>query len=293
MIVRDCINRVFNEFLYPAGVYRPAFDTLSANITTTTATSMTLTGLQSYVPQAVLEFDDDSMETVLTTAAESDTTIAINERGYGETTAATHIAGIKVFINPKFQRQTVFNAISSVVQSLYGMGLFYATSETDVTISTSTIHALPSGALDIIDVVIDETGDERVMKDGVEYVFFPHYSPPKVRFKTNRGDTCDIFYAKDFVAPTLLTDDLTTNCLVPASLANYIPMAVAGYLLIGKELPNFMVEDLKRKLAAEGAQPGAAVNTGFLLMDVFEKVYVARELRKLNKRNPPRVRKVF
>ena len=283
MLKSELVERVWNEFLYPAGANRPTFDILDGNITAA-ATTLRLEGIQEFVPQGIIEIDS---ELILTKDEEASVDIDVAQRGYGATTAATHDDGARVYFNPEFPRQTISDAIDNCVAQLNGMGL-YARDSISMTFSDSVLYALPTGALEVLTIVDEDTGHE--LSAGREFKEIRAFTPPKVRLVSGASGATTIVYSKDFVAPASEATDLTTTSLVPASLVPFIPLYAAGYLLQGRELTMLQVESVRQRLAVEGINPGSITSIARALMDLFEQKYVGREIVKQTKKDPPRWR---
>ena len=285
MLKSELIERVWNEFLYPAGANRPTFDILDGNITAA-AVTLRLEGIQEFVPQGIIEIDS---ELILTKDEEASVDVDVAQRGYGATTAATHDDGARVYFNPEFPRQTISDAIDNCILQLPGMGL-YARDTVAATFPTNTgaLYALPAGAMEVLAIVDDDTGHQ--LNSGREFSEIRAFTPPKIRFIGGASGAITIVYTKDFVAPASETTDLTTTSLVPTSLVPFIPLWVAGYLLQGRELTMLQVESVRQRLAVEGINPGSITSIARALMDLFEQKYVGREAVKQTKKDPPRWR---
>lgn len=292
MLVSTAIEKTLNNYLYSGGVNRPSFDTLASGITSS-ALSLTTSGLENYISGGtIIEFDDSSMELALTKETESTTTVDLNERGYLETTAAAHTAGIKLWLDPKFPRQSIFDEISAVVGDLYPMGLYRALTTTVTWSGTSPID-LPATARDVLRVRT-RTGSlqwDAPLKKGIDYDVIQETTPRQIQLYTGFSSTVQVTYKADFVLPTAITDDLTDDCGVPETLAPYIPAAVAGALLVGKEVPRVQVDEIRRSLATDGISVGANLQVGQSLLGYFDRK-VALERRRLLEQTPVRFERV-
>lgn len=291
MLVREAIERCFNEFLYPAGIDRPAFDILEGAINSS-VTSLVTEGRQTYVPQSLIEFQDDTMEVALTREAESTTTVDIAERGYMETTAGSHSDGALILIDPEYHRQTVFNAIAHIVGQLYPLGLYIRATSATTSVSTGAAFALESAAKEVLSVMSFFNSQWVKMKKGIDYEVLTDFDTIKMQFYSLPSSTVNIVYKKDFTTPALVTDDLTTTCGVPSTLAPYIPMGAAGYLLQGREVPQVFANTMMERLNKEGVPVGSALNVGQALLQGFERRYVAAERTRLREQNPNQFRYV-
>lgn len=292
MLLLEAVQRCYSEFLEPAGVDRPAFDFQSGSLTDS-ATSITTQGLTSYVPQTVIEWDDSTMELAMLDTAETTATLSPVERGWRQTTAAAHSAGTRIWLNPDFYKIDVFNAIVSVIGQLYPLGLHVSATSSTTSVSSGAAFALESALIkDVYSVSCLVDSQYVRLKKGVDYDTLLDFSPIKMQFYSLPSSTVVIKVKKDFVLPTLLTDDLTTTCLVPSTLAPYIPMAAAGYLLQGRDIPAVLVEKIMREVEPDNVQPGTRLNLGQMLLKTFEQRYVGAERRRQREGSPHRFRYV-
>lgn len=291
MLVSDVMDRAFAEFLYPAGVNRPAYDVLAApGMTNVVLTPVNVEGRVANIPRdTVLEIED---EQVLVKSV-AGTVLTLQERGYLETDPVAHAAGVKVSVDPQYTRKAVFNAVQSIVGMLYPWGLFRIRTDVTQTFDTRAVKALPAGGLDILSIIVRSSGAleryEPPLRKGVDYEILRMFSPPKYQLTRGgvTGNAMTVLYTADFTLPATTADDLTATCGVPATVQPYMPLAVAGYLLQGKELPRVHVEEIRRALAQTGVQVGAALNIGQALMQTFVRLYVQAERKRLSDQAPP------
>lgn len=293
MLVSEVMDRTFSEWLYPGGINLPAHDKVATQgvLTGSGEGTFTVTGLVSNIPdQSILELEDE----LILTESVSGTTVTTAIRGYLETAAASHAVGTKVYVDPKFPRINIFNALKTVIGTLFPLGLYQRVSDSSITWDGGTVAALPSGTEDVLSVICRAPGSEErytmPLVEGRDYRVLHEFTPPKLYMIQGgyENQTLTILVKKDFTLPTATTDDLTTLG-VPATLQSVLPMAVAGYLLQGRELPRVQIEEVRRQLASQGIQVGAAVNIGQLLIRTFETKYVANEKARLKEKDPIRV----
>lgn len=297
----DVIDRTLNEWLYNAGANRPDFDILDVTVTASPATLVTRQRVDRIPPDSIVEIENELyliQDSQRDTPSAGKTTLTVNESGYLESTAAGHTAGAKVTIDPDYPRQQLFNHLVSVIGQLYPMGLYRRTLS-DVFYNENGVTILPAGTKDILSAVSEyEAGATymRELDEGKEYRVYRQYEPPRVQFIRggHYGENVRFVCRQDFTLPVNFSVDLTTTCGVPETLAPYLPMAVAGYALMGKEVPRVVVEEIKRMLSALGAQipVGAVLNVGQALLGFFQTTYVAAERRRLTDLDPPRFRYV-
>jgi hypothetical protein len=281
MLVSEIIERTYNEWLYPAGVDRPSYDVLTDSIDET-ATTIPVQGVLSRIPDdTIVEIDSELILIRGTTVA----SLNVQQRGYMETAPASHSAGALVLVDPKYPRQHVMNALRSIIGGLWSRGIYFRDT-VDTIGAIDRVIDLPSDTRRVISVIaqISSTPEDwsRLLKSRRDYAVFHEFTPPKLRIlRKASGRPVKVVYAKEIQLPTSESDDLDTLG-VPATLQPYLPMGIAGYLLMGKELPRIHVEEIRRLLAVQGAQvpPGASVQIGNTLLQMFWR-FVAAEARKL------------
>jgi hypothetical protein len=295
MLVSEIIDRTYSEWLEPGGINRPAWDTVATIgvLVGTAEGTFTVTGRQSAIPSdTLLEIDDE----LIATSGVAGTTVTTNGRGYRETGAVAHSAGAKVFIDPKFPRIVVFDALKNIMQRLYPHGLYQRVTNGAFNWDTRQVQALDSGALDVLSVIVRVPGSYEQYTDplmeGRDYRVLWEFTPPKLRMiqggygSGSQAVTCII--KKDFTQPSSTADDLDTLG-VPTSLQPSIPMAVAGWLLQGREIPRVQIENIQRQLASQGIQVGSALNVGQALLNQFWNGPVADERRRQFERDPTKI----
>lgn len=287
MLVNDVVERAFNSWLYPGGIQRPAYDTLGA-ILDPTQLNITLSGRVTNVPRdSVIEIEYEQILVSAVTGA----AVTAQERGFLETDPTQHAAGTVVHIDPTFSRKAVFDALVAVLKMLYPAGCYWRNEDTTTTFSlNSPLKQLPSGGRRLIAILAKRSGsilDYRPLRAGIDYENRPEFTPPRYRLRRGgvEGGVMLVIYAKDFGTPTAPTDDLGTLG-VPESLQPHLPMAVAGQLLQGRELPRIQIEEIRRFLAAQGIQVGAALNIGQALLNTFMQRHVGGERERLSEQDP-------
>jgi hypothetical protein len=297
VLVSEVIDRTYNEWLYPAGIDRPAFDTVKTlgALSGVGEGTFELDGRIANVPRdTVLEIGSELIQTSDVTGAAPTVVVTTAGRGFLGSVAAAHVVGERAYLNPKYPRVSVFNAVVALVGRLHSLGLYARATDTTATFGATDVKELPAGGIELISVTVkSSSGYEqyRTLRPGYDYFELRQFTPPKYQLirGASNGAAMTVVYAKDFVAPTSESDDIVSDCLVSAQLAPYIPMWVAGYLLQGRDLPRVVVQEIRRMLAAQAGEmpPGAAMNMGMGLMNAFERKYVLEERARQARKDPP------
>lgn len=288
MLGSEVVDRTYS-ILYPGGVDRPSFDILAANIADATATTFTVTGKQQFIPpDTMVEIDSELM--LLSDFTSGTNTATVQDRGYLESTATTHTAGAKVWLDPDFPRIEVFNALRGIIGMLYGWGLYRRLVDTASTISVNAPIDLAATAKEVLSIRYQSGQRWYPLQSGEDYeVYEDTGGAIEVQFfGGQQGAATRIVYAADFTQPTTEADDLDTLG-VPTTLQPFLPLAVAGHLLVGRESSRVQLDEVRRQLEAQNVQVGASMSVGQNLLDFFIRNYVSAEKRRLAKLDPARI----
>lgn len=276
------------SILYPGDNARPEFDTLSGALDAS-STSFSVAGrlgADGIPDSGVLEIDSELI--LVSSVSTLAVTVEAAGRGWLESTATTHASGAKVYLDPDYPRIRIFNAIADIVTSLYAHGIYVRAQDTTGTFSTQTDYTVPTGGKDVISISVSLAGGvRRMLRKGVDYeVWKDTTGSPEVQFASGaaNGNALRVIYKKDFVAPTTEADDLTTTCLVPATLVPHIPYAAAGMMLMTKEPSRTQIEHISRLMESQNVPLGAVTSVGQSLVRQFEAA-VARERKRLREQD--------
>lgn len=283
MLVSEIIDRTYNEWLFPAGADRPTYDVLGADISAN-STTIDLAGRVQYVPKdTVIEIGSE----LILIKDSSASTLTVQERGWRETEAAPHAAGEIVYIDPRYPRIQVFNALKTVMAQLWSRGLYVRKVTDSLTCQTNGILSMPTDAKRVISVFVKvrDNPEDWVMlrRSRRDYFVLRDFDPIAIRVVRGRvGAPMRVTYAAAIGSPTSESDDLD-DLGVPETVQPALPMAVAGFLLQGRELPRIQVEELRRLLAMQGLQvpPGLSLQVGQGLLNIFWTQYVAPAAQEL------------
>jgi len=133
------IRRLLND--------EPLSDTLASAISAAGTTTMTVTDYTKHAVGTWWELDDDTGDKVLETAIDTSTSIVTIRRGYRGSTATSHSNGAVLIKSPRFEYDTVSQAINHVLeQDLWGEGIFNITTHQVTSSATSDIYNAPSSS---------------------------------------------------------------------------------------------------------------------------------------------------
>lgn len=291
MLTSEVIDRCFSEWLYPAGINRPAVDVLAANLNQAVLSPIRVEGRVSEMPRdTMLEIEDE----LIPLKSRTGNDLTALERGYGETADVAHLLGAQVRVNPKFSRVNVLNAVKAVIGKLYPWHVYKRTLYTAATFTTRQPIALPADARDVKTVrVRRDSSLERwgpLLQSGVHYDVYKDVSPRQLQLWQGgaEGNALRIVYAADWTRPATTASDLTATIGLPETVQEGLAMGAAGYLLQGRETPRLDIREIKRLLAQAGADVpvGATFNVGRAIMDGFKQVFVDAEAFRLTEDDP-------
>ena len=292
MLVSEILDRTYSEWLWPAGVDRPAVDYLAVAGMTPSAPAdggtFEVDGVQTAIPpSSILEIDSELIQT----REVSGTTITVATRGYLDTVPANHDIGAQVRIDTKYPRKTLFDHLLSVIGKLKPWGLYVKATDATQDFTMRNVLTLPAGAERVMAILVRDSGSleryTRLRFEGRDWTLYTEFDPPKIQLHRGGGEGNDmtIVYAKDFTRPTAEADDLNASG-VPLGVQEYLPMAVAGTALQSREIPRVQIEEIRRMLATNGIQVGTALNVGQAMIRAFRLDYVMAERRRQSEEDP-------
>lgn len=206
--------------------------------------NLSATGLTAVVAdvtamsRGVVEIGDEIIWVDDVNSSASSVTIPPYGRGYGGTTAAAHSIGDRIVSSPMFPRQMVKDALNDAIRAVYPD--LYGIGQTNVTFQPAiNTYALPSGALDVINVAWQTTGPSkewmpvrrwRVDKQANTGAF-PTGVTVSIYDMIVPGRTIKITYTKQPSALVNPTDDFVNVTGLPASSEDVIRFG-AQYRLV-------------------------------------------------------------
>ena len=116
----------------------PLTDVLAASIAASSTTTMTVTDVTKFAVGQWWEFDDDTGDKVLITAVNTSTSVCTIRRSYRGSTGAAHSNAAVLAKQPRFEYDTVSQAINTVLDSDLDGENIYDLIEHQVTSSATT-----------------------------------------------------------------------------------------------------------------------------------------------------------
>lgn len=291
MLVSELIDRTLAEWLLAGGDERPSYDFLSEDIDASTL-EIQLEGRVEHTPRD--SFLEIGSELILTKSV-SGSVVTGALRGASNSTATTHSAGDLVTIDPTFTRVEILNALRAIIGKLYPWGVYHRIVE-EQTLTRQEIMVAPDGAKKIHSITVTRptsVEDYEVLRQrGTDWVEFTAFDPVKFRMgrRGSEGSSIYVVAHGDWELPTTEDVDLTAegSLELPETLAEDLPMAVAGQVLKGREVPQATIDRIRELIAKDTAQrPGNILNVGETLIGTFRRDAVAAERRRLSALDPP------
>lgn len=146
-----CADLIDETRRYLLSSQRETLNSLSASISTTSATTCTLTyDLGGAVAGSIIAVD---LELMYVWAADTTTKTLTVQRGYLGSTAATHSSGAIVYVNSKFPAFSIFQALNADLDDLSQNGVYQIVNK-EITFNAAVMgYDLGVTATDIIDVL--------------------------------------------------------------------------------------------------------------------------------------------
>jgi hypothetical protein len=243
--------------------------------------------------RGLVEIDDeliwvDSFDRTTNTA-----TIPNYGRGFRDTTAQAHDAGVRVTISPSFPRSVIRRNINLAIDGVYPdlFGTFYTIFNWQ---AARTTYVLPNEAIDVLGASWQTIGPSKewlpIRHYRVDRMANPIYwgsgKTVSIREGIIPGRPVMITYTKKPTTLTYDTDDFTMSGL---------PESSREVIVLGAAYRTAMYLDLGRVPAAtaeadaqQGNDPiGSAVNIGRGLQQMYQQRLLV-EVRRLQEQYPPR-----
>jgi len=243
--------------------------------------------------RGLVEIDDeliwvDSFDRTTNTA-----TVPAYGRGFRDTTATTHSAGVRVTISPSFPRSVIRRNLNLAIDGVYPdlFGTFYTTFTWQAAVTT---YQLPNEAVDVLGCSWQTIGPSK------EWLPVRHYRIDRMANPTTWGSgktisiregiipgrTVMVTYTKKPTTLTYDTDDFTMTGLSESA---------REVIILGAAYRTAMYLDMGRVPAAtaeadaqQANDPiGSAANVGRVLQQMYNQRLLV-EVRRLQEQYPPR-----
>lgn len=265
---------------------------LSANLS---ATGLTATVSDSTaVSRGIIEIGDEVIWVDDVDTSTSTVTIPPYGRGFRGTTAAAHSIGDRVVSSPMFPRQMVQDALNDAIRAVYPD--LYGIGQTTVTFQPAiNTYALPSGALDVINVAWQTTGPSkewmpvrrwRVDKQAATSAFATGVTV-SIYDMIVPGRSIKITYTKQPSVLVNSTDDFVTVTGLPASTEDVIRFGAQYRLVPFFDSARLSGQSAEADYSGQPRNQNNAASLSRFILQMYQ-VRLAEENRRLSALYPIR-----
>ena len=239
------------------------------------------------VSRGLLEIGDELMEVKSVDSSTGLVTLHPWGRGVRGTTAASHLADVKVTSNPRFPRSVVKREISNAIEYLYPQLFAIATDETQTVNPARTTYELPAACESIVRIQYETFGPSRMWYPVTRYRV--DYNADATDFTSGKsvdifasmapGRTIKIVYRRNFGSLSADSDTLASAYL-SENYSDILRMIVVGRLLMTADNVRVDLDSIESSNRAQTTQPSSAVSIArqYLLQ---ADVRMAQERRRL------------
>jgi hypothetical protein len=258
------LNRVSRQLLSGTVEERNKLAASINDSVTSLQTTYELGGLRA---GTVVEVDQELMYVWEATSGTKTLTV---ERGYMGTTAASHSSGAVVTQNPRFPRQSLFEALNQDIDDLSSPanGL-YQVITTDVSYNGSDRQVNLTGAADVIDLIdvrVRYLADDypvlrgvRLQRDLPTSDFASGYA--LVFDEDTIAGSLRVRYKKPFVRAASLASDIQSVCKIPETMEDILEMGVMARVMGPREIRRNFMEAQGDTRRAEEVPAGAILGS--------------------------------
>jgi hypothetical protein len=288
LLVSELITRTLAEWLYPGGDEIPQYDFLTTAVDADDL-EVVLEGRVESVPKdSILQVGDELMlvKEVTGTAV----TLAPEGRGYRDSTAAAHDVGALVEVDPTFSRLEIYHALREIMGRLGAWGLYKRTVDASLVCDLTEVIETSAGTLEVLSILVRDSGEKEnylpLTRKGKDWIEFKEFDPVKILMKRGYQDQPMRVVCRQTIGlPTSMSFDLDDE--LSETFQEGLPMAVAGQVLKGREVPRAYADRIREVLAQEGMPPGAIIDVGEALLSLFRRDAVMAERRRLDELDEP------
>lgn len=289
MLVSELIDRTLAEWLHPSGDAKDSFDNLQEAIDADD-TEIVLGDRVERVPRdTILQIDSE----LILASDSSGSVVQVAERGHGGSTPAAHSVGALVWVDPTFSRLEILHAARAIIAKLYAWGLYQRVVDSSMEFTTRSVIAAPTGTKEIHSIAVRRSSSDELYATlsmrGVDWTELKFFEPLKFQIRrpvAAEGQPMHVVCIKDFTLPDAEADDLD-DCGLSEQLQEDLPMAVAGQVLKGREIPRVTMDRIREALSAAGLNPGITLNIGEAMIRSFRNDAVMAERQRMNELDDP------
>lgn len=247
----------------------PNFDVLTAALTDTTGTTVTVADTTIYAPRWFIEID---YETMVVRAKPTGTTLTV-ARGANGSTAATHSNGTAVLIRPAFTSQEILEALNQSLAEMYPL-VYKPFYDTTITTTDSTYEYTIPNAPDTYEgnswpmpwlykVEAKYAGDLTYRE--LTRWWIERGNPKLLKFRSAEPAGATLRLSGITPFPPFASTSTVLDSMFPPQAVPILPMYAAAYLLMTGEAARDRYDTGSIDRREEAQRTGASLQTGTML----------------------------
>lgn len=271
--------------------------TLGSAVATTGATTITLSANApaGLVEGVIIEIDDEIMHVV--SASTSNTSVTVL-RGMWGSTAATHLNGAIIRIEPRYHRHHIIQLMKEEVESWHPH--IYAAHEQELVFEpgVATVDSQCPAGSDVIKILqaqVEPLSDEdwrhvrvHLIQDPDTSQFTSGYGVALQRPSFGIERTVHVIYARTFdVSSWTSATDLQTDALLPTTVEDLLVLGVLWRVKLDDEVGRTDITAQGQPRSAQEVPPTHSMQAAEALEKARGRM-IAREARRLNAKYPIR-----
>lgn len=244
------------------------------------------------VTRGLCQLDDELIWVESVNTATNLLTVPAWGRAQQGSTAAAHLAGAKLTVQPRFPRHRVKSVINDVIRSVYPTLFGVGTDVSNTVSSVRQTYPLPADARTIISVSYDSIGPSETwvpvrryrVDRSADSTDFPTGGSLDIYDPMSPGRRIKVVYRKEPDALSAEADEFTTSGL-PASSADLVVWGALARLLPAVEMSRLQTDAVEQSDRQRLVQPGSANSASRQAMQMFA-LRLEAEAQKLSLRYP-------
>jgi hypothetical protein len=292
----EVIDSALNDYLLTG--QREVRNVLASDITSSATTLTTSYAVRGILEGARLCADYEDMYVVTSDSGAKTATVI---RGQFGTTAAAHVTGATLWVNPKWSRAQLLRAVNDEIKSLSGAGLFQMVT-VDLTFNSQIsgydmTGVTPDDVMSIYEIMADYPGPQnspvpissyRVLRDA-QTADFPSGMGILLNEPGHPGHTIRVTYKTRFdtVTSADAATDLATAAGLDVEAHDLLSIGAAIRLVSGSEIRRSQLGAQPDTRRADEVPPGATLQSVRGLMALREQ-RLKEEKARLARRYPAR-----
>lgn len=290
MKARDLVDQVSAE-LHGWGISQDRITALAADIgpADLSFTVDEVFGPATGIQPGIVEIDTEQLYVSTLDQPTKTATIAAFGRGFGNSTAASHLAGARITSRPKFPRSTLLSEMNNIIRSVYPK-LYSVKSDDTLRITyPSNSYTLPGNPEQILDVQWqDWLGRWRKVRS---YQLDPFDHKLRLAGTGLIGRPLRVLWSERPVIFTSEDDDYSV-CGLPESSVPVLTKGTAASQIPGVDISRAQASSVEQSDRSRVVPPNAGINAGKYLLAEYMQA-LSSETDALRRKYPPRIVRRF